>query len=201
MKNTKWKFIMALSLVLVAMALPASAAGSKVSQSEPDAKVKGLWLKCPSFPKDATVIEFSEDTAPWDDSLSDVSYTRSVDSLLFFEIRRQTIEESELQNPDDVASLIEMRVNNDEVDEDSIEANMKTIDVNTDASDFAALYSYPCATAEYRTGANEDTRQNAALFIFTDVYCFVVEASVAADWAEDYEENILGWFKGLKFVN
>jgi len=39
------------------------------------------------------------------------------------------------------------------------------------------------------------------LFIFTDVYCFLVEASVAADSFEDYEERILNWFQGLKFVN
>ena len=194
MKNTKWKFILTLSLLLIAVALPACAA-------EPDAKVKGLWLKCPTFPKDAEAVDFSEEAASWDDSLSDVSYMRSVDGLLFFEIRRQTIEESELQSPDDVPSLVEMWITNDEIDEDAIKAHMEDARIDTNAGEFAEIYTYPCAVAEYMTGQNEDTRKNMTLFLFTDVYCFVVEASVGADWVEDYEERIMGWFKGLELVD
>ena len=191
--DMKRKFVFALFIVLALASLPAFAAS-------PDANVKGLWLKCPGFPAEAAVLEFREDIAPWDDNLSDVSYTRFVDGLLTFEIRRQTIEESQLREPDDVQSLIEIRVYNDEVDEETIIANMKSINVNTNVSELAELYTYPCVVAGYMTGQNEDTKQNVSLFIFTDVYCFAVEVSVAADWAEDYEGKIMGWFKGLEFV-
>ena len=90
---------------------------------------------------------------------------------------------------------------NDDIDEDAIKENMENIEVETDLSELAQIYSYPCAGAQHITGANEDTRYNVSLFIFTDVYCFLVEASVAADSFDDYEERILNWFRDLKFVN
>jgi hypothetical protein len=193
MMDMKRKFVFALFFVLALASLPAFAAS-------PDANVKGLWMKCPGFPANAEVLEFRDDVAPWDNNLSEVSYTRFVDGLLTFEIRRQTIEESELQSPEDVESLIEMRVNNDEIDEDMIKNNMGSIMVHTDMSELAELYTYPCAAAEYMTGQNEDMKWNASLFIFTDVYCFAIEASVAADWADDYKEPLMECFKGLEFV-
>ena len=161
-------------------------------------QVKGLWLECPSFPKDAEVIEFTG-AAPWDDNLSGVTYTRTLNGLLEFSIRRQPFEDYDLQSPADVESLIDMGVYNDDIDEDAIEANLKTIKVNENANEFAELYTYPCVTAEYRTGLGEGARQHYELYIFTDVFCFV--ASVEADWDEIYEERVEGWFKGLEFID
>ena len=175
-------------IALLAGALPVSAAVFKVSQSEPDAMVKGLWLKCPGFPKDAELVDFINDEE-WDV----VEYIRSVDGLLWFTLRRQPIEESRLLSPDDVQRSIEMRVHHDDGDADSIY-------VDTDASEFAEKFSYPCVTAEYKTGQNEDTKLNMSLFIFTDVYCFLAEASIAADWAEDYEDRLSDWLAGLELV-
>ena len=186
---------------VAALVLAIFASAGVAFAAEPDAGVKGLWLKCRSFPSDAEVLEFTDMIAPWDENLSAMSqYTRSIDGLLTFELRRQTIEESQLQMPEDVPSLIEMHVWNDEVDEDIMKTNWDNAKINTNASEFAAMYTYPCATAEYLTGQNEDTRHNVSLFIFTDVYCFVVAISVGADWYEDYEERIQGWLKGLEFV-
>lgn len=190
MKRT---FIFAMFIVLVFASLPAFA-------SMQDSDVKGLWLTCPVFPNDAKLVEFEESSMPWDNDLSEVTYTRLVDGKLSFTIRRQTIEESELQKPEDVNDLIEMRVNNDMVDEDRMKANANSIKFNAYASELSELYTYPCATAEYMTGQNEDARQNVSLFIFTDIYCFLVEVSVAADWAEDYENSIIKWFNSLEFV-
>ena len=161
---------------------------SSKSAAEPDAEVDGLWLKCPSFPKDADLAEFNDGK-----ELGIVEYSRLVDGAVMFTIRRQPIEDSQLQKPDDVQSLIEMRVSNDDGDADSI-------DVDTEADEFAKIFKHPCATASYQTGQNEDTRMNAAVFIFTGEYCFTAEVSVAADFADDYEEQALGWFKDLKFV-
>ena len=163
-------------------------------------QVKGLWLKCPSFPEDAEVVEFIGG-APWDDNLSQVVYTRSVDGLLTFRISRWPAEGAGLQRPADVGSVVDMYVYNEDIDEDAIEANLKTMKINENASEFAEILSYPCATAEYRTGQGKDARQNYVLFIFADDLRFSVGASVAPDLAEDYAERIMGWFKGLKFVD
>ena len=113
---------------------------------------------------------------------------------------RQKIEKSKLQNPEDVEGLIEMRVNNDDIDKDFLDINRKSIDVETDASNFAERLTYPCATAEYTTGANEDTRRNASLFIFTDIYCFEVSVSIAADAYEEYQTDSLEWFESVQLV-
>jgi len=179
--RTVMSLALAAFITAVVWPVPASAA-------EPDAKVVGLWLRCPSFPKDAEVISFENN-----EEMDSVEFTRSVDGQLMFSIMRQPIEESELREPGDVPGLVEMWVNNGEGDEGSMK-------VDTNAGEFAKLYTYPCATAEYTTGQNEDTRKNAALFIFTDKYSFIVEASVAADFAEDYGERTKGWLAGLEFV-
>ena len=156
--------------------------------AEPDAQVKGLWLRSPSFPKDAEVVKFEDNK-----DMDMVTYTRSVDGLLTFSIRRQPIEGSELQHPDDVPGLIEMWTNNDDT--------MRRVQIDTHAGVvLSELYTYPCAFVGYVTGRNEDMRENMGIFIFTDRYCFVVEASVAADWAMDYQERIMEWLATLEFV-
>lgn len=169
-----------------------------VHAAAPDAGVKGLWLTAPAFPADpkkVEVLEFKDDQ-----EMGVVTYTRSLDGMLTFEIRRQKIEDSGLQTPEDVQDLIEMRVNNDDIPEDVLEENRGSIDVETNATEFAQRFTYPCATAEYMTGANEDTRKNVSLFIFTDIYCFEVAISLPADSVEEYSESTRDWFKSLKLV-
>jgi len=172
--------------VLIAGALPAAA-------DEPDANVKGLWLRCPGFPKGAEVLDF-EDDPDWA-----TFYARSVDGVLTFEIRRQEKEGSELQDPEDVENIISMRAFNEEDEEDG-KANMATIKIKENPSEFSQIYKLPCAMAEYQTGPKGDKVHNASLFIFTDVYCFLVEAEITAGLAKDYEERLMGWFMGLEFV-
>ena len=185
MKNIKWKAVLALSLVV---AVFTGVTGVSFAAG-PDANVKGLWLRCPGFPEDAQVLEFEDN-----EEYGVTTYIRSLDdAMLTFEIRRQKIEESELREPDDARGIIEMRVNNDDGDEDDI-------DVETYPNGITEHFSYPCATAEYTTGQNEDTRKNASLFIFTDVYCFEVAISAAADWFEDYEDRATEWLTALEFV-
>ena len=179
-------------LVFAALTL----AGTAAQAAAPDANVKGLWLRAQAFPADEEKVEVLDFTD--DQETGEVTYTRSLDGMVTFEIRRQKIEDSELQMPKDVEDLIEMRVNNDDIDEKFLEENRGSIDVDTDASEFAEFFTYPCATAKYITGANEDTRQNASLFIFTDRYSFEVAVSMAADSVEDYEEAVRGWLKSLK---
>jgi hypothetical protein len=78
---------------------------------------------------------------------------------------------------------------------------MRRVQIDTHAGVvLSELYTYPCAFVGYVTGRNEDMRENMGLFIFTDRYCFVVEASVAADWAMDYQERIMEWLATLEFV-
>lgn len=169
-----------------------------VYAAAPDANVKGLWLKAPAFPTDpkkVEVLEFADDQ-----ETGEVTYKRSLNGVVTFEIRRQKIEGSELQNPDDVEGLIEMRVNNDDIDKKILEENLGSIDVKTDAAEFAKRFTYPCATAEYLTGANEDTRKNVSLFIFTDLYSFEVAISLPTDAAEEYAESTREWVKSLRLT-
>jgi hypothetical protein len=186
MKNMKWKAVLALSLI-------AAFAGAAAFAAEPDANVKGLWLKCPEFPSDAEVVAFSDNPSPLDESLSDVSYLRFLDGVLTFEISRSTMEESAIQGPDDVRDYIEMEVYDAGGDIDKI-------DVDAEPGVLSEHFTYPCVTAAYMKGQNEDTRMCVSLFIFTDAYLFSASASVAADWFEEYEDRLLGWFLGLEWV-
>ncbi|MDR1481888.1 MAG: hypothetical protein LBI74_04620 [Synergistaceae bacterium] len=155
----------------------------------PDANVKGLWLRCPGFPKDAEALEFMDN-----EEFGEVQYTRGIDNgALQFMIRRQTIEDSELRTPDDVKDLLEMIVNNGDGDVDSIR-------VDTEAGAFAELFSYPCAMTEYEVEEDGETRSYATLFIFTDQYCFLVQASIPKDSAADYQPRFIEWLKELEFV-
>jgi hypothetical protein len=161
------------------------------NSGEPDANVKGLWLKCPGFPEDAEALEFMDD-----EELGEVQYTRGLDDgALQFMIRRQTIEDSELRTPDDVKDLLEMIVNNGEG-----EGDVDSIKVDTEAGAFVELFSYPCATAEYELEEDGETRSYATLFIFTDQYCFLVQASTPKESAGEYQPRFIEWIKGLEFV-
>ena len=97
-----------------------------------------------------------------------------------------------------------MWVNNDEgYDEDSEEGKerMGAIEVEENAEELSAHFSYPCAVATYDMGWNEDTRKCVNLFIFTDEYCFWAEASAPIDMYEDYEDKFVEWFAGLELAD
>jgi hypothetical protein len=119
--------------------------------------------------------------------------------MLTFEIRRQPIEESELQSPDDVPSLVEMRVWNDDLPEDVLKEHLDAAEIDLEAN-VSELLSYPAATAVYTTGANEDTRVNAAMFVFTDVYSYELLATLPIDSMEDYQADVQDWFESAQLV-
>ena len=164
----------------------------------PDAGVKGLWLQAPAFPKagnDVKVLEFKNNP-----KTGEVTYRRMLDALVTFEIRRQPVTSSKVQRPKDVEVLIKKRVDNDPIGDEMLKANRKKTRIKTDAREFTEVLTYPCATAEYATGANEDSRMNSALFIFTDLYTFEVLVSIPLDSYDDYREKSRAWLASLKFV-
>ncbi|HPR90601.1 MAG TPA: hypothetical protein PLD93_04095, partial [Synergistaceae bacterium] len=73
------------------------------------------------------------------------------------------------------------------------------IEITPSLDDFAKLYSYPVAGAEFTTGENEDTRKVVDLFLFTDSWLFRIHVSVTADSFEEYEDQVKEWLSSLKF--
>jgi hypothetical protein len=192
MKHTRGISIVMAALFVCGTLLLAGAARA----ADPDAGVKGLWLKATAFPTaKVEVLEFEDDK-----DLDMVTYTRMLDAEAVFEIRRQAIADSELQKPEDVKGLITMRVENDDIPDGVRQENLGSITIDAKASEYTKLFTYPCVVAHYLTGANEDTRANTALFIFTDTYCFEISATMPTDVAQDYEEPVKKWFKSLKMV-
>ena len=182
MKKTFAFIALAALLVLIAAASPASAAA-------PDARVKGLWLKCPDFPKEAIATEFE-----YDKDTGFVSYSRALDDdTVYFIIRREPIEDSELQEPDDVRDYIETLVHDSGGDEDSL-------DIDTEAKEFVKLFDHPCAMAIYQTGQDEYASMTAAVYIFSDEYFIEAEISVGVKWFDGYEDRVLEWLVGLELV-
>ena len=172
--------------------------GATAHAAAPDAGVKGLWVAAPAFPtnpKEVDVLEFEDDP-----EYNVVTYKRLLDGSVVFEIRRQTIEESELRTPDDVLGLIEMRVNNEDIDEKIIKERIANILVDTEISDLSKRLTYPCAIATYLTGSTDDTYVNIALFIFTDIYSFAVEISMPIKSFKDYAEASKKWLASVTFV-
>jgi hypothetical protein len=158
-------------------------------------KINGLWLVCPSFPQDAKEQSFTNDK-----DTGAVTYIRELDGKLTFEISRRPIKTSEPQNFDGVDAYIEKRVNSEKIDQEAKESNIYDISVNTNPDELVELYKQPCAAAEYMTGANESRRKNLSLFLFTSLYCFEVNVSVADDAAGDYGERVMDWLKGMNFI-
>ena len=182
MKKTFAFIALAALLVLIAAALPASAAA-------PDARVKGLWLKCPDFPKEAIATEFE-----YDKDTGFVSYSRALDDdTVYFIIRRRPIEDSELQEPDDVRDYVETLVRDSG-------GNEEHFDVDTDAEGLVDLFGYPSAMAIYQTGQDEYACMTAVVYIFTDEYVFEAEMSVGVPCFEDYEDRMSDWLAGLELV-
>jgi lipocalin len=152
----------------------------------PDAEVEGLWLRVPDFPDDAEVMEFD------DNGEGRVDYTRAIDgSVLILSIHRERADEE--TTPEKIKEMIENNVGENGGDKDDI-------DFDAAAEDFSEMLSYPCVTAEYEIGENEDARRVANVCVFTDEYVFILHLAVAADAFEDYQSRSEEWLKSVKLV-
>ncbi len=151
-----------------------------------DGGVEGLWLRIPEFPDDAEVDEFSAD----DDG--EVTYIRSIDDGKYvLGIFRMPADDE--MTPEKMKDTIAESVTERGGDADDIE-------FDTAADDFAEILSYPCLTAEYEIGEDEDAKKFAVIGVFTDDYVFIVQAGVAADSFDDYTDRTQGWLERMKFV-
>ncbi|MDR2137696.1 MAG: beta/gamma crystallin family protein, partial [Synergistaceae bacterium] len=183
MKTAKCRsiFVFVISLALfAACAVPAYAAA-------PDAEVEGLWLRAPDFPGDADVIEFEAD------GKGSVSFARSIDAgNLMLMILREPYPDDKV-TPDSMKEMFLKNFTESGGDEDDV-------DFDSENSDFAELFGYPCATAEFKTGSDEDERECASVFVFTDEYLFTIAFTIASDYA-DYSGRVESWLKSMRFVN
>jgi lipocalin len=182
MKSFKAILFLAMAAVILSAAVcPAAfAAGS-------DAEVEGLWLRVPDFPDDAEVMEFE------DDGEGRVDYTRAIDgSVLILSIHRERADDK--TTPKKIKKMIENNVVEKGGDKDDI-------DFDDAAEDFSEMLSYPCVTAEYEIGENEDARRVANVCVFTDEYVFILQLAVTADAFEDYQSRSEKWLKSIKLVD
>lgn len=152
-----------------------------------DAGVDGLWLRIPDFPDDAEVIEFTAD----DDG--EVTYIRALDDGAFVLGIYRTPAGDET-TPEKVKESIVESVKDSGGDADDIE-------FDAGAEDFAELLSYPCMTAEYEIGENEEAKRVAILGVFADDYVFLVQAAGAADTFGEYSDRSEEWFTHMKLVD
>ena len=151
-----------------------------------DSGVEGLWLRIPDFPDDAEVIEFTAD----DDG--EVTFIRALDdgALVLGIYRTPAGDET---TPEKVKESIAESVKDSGGDADDIE-------FDAGAEDFAELLSYPCMTAEYEIGENEEAKRFGMIAVFTDDHVFLLQAVVAADRFDEYSDRIEEWFSHMKLV-
>lgn len=173
----------ALLLALAAVLAPVSPLWAE----EGDGEVKGLWIEINGLPESTFDVDFQMN----DEGVA--SYTRMIDDgLVALVVERLPVEndEGEMITPDNLAALV---ASFEGIEEDGIA-------VTADMDNFAELFTYPVAGVDYVTGDNEDARDNADLFIFTDSWLFRIHIVVGADFTEDYEEMIGGWLTNIKLV-
>ncbi len=154
--------------------------------SEVDAGVDGLWLRIPDFPDDAEVIEFTADND------GEVTYIRGLDNgaLVLGIYRTPACDET---TPEKVKESIVKSVKDSGGDADDIE-------FDAGAEDFAELLSYPCMTAEYEIGENEEAKRFGMIAVFTDDHVFLLQAMVAADRFDEYSDRVEEWFSQMELV-
>jgi len=148
--------------------------------------VEGLWIEVPNFPAEAEVVDFQMN----DEGVA--SFTRILDAgvvALVVERLPVTNTEGEQVTPETLGKLV---AEFEGIEEEKIE-------ITPSLDDFAKLYSYPVAGAEFTTGENEDTRKVIDLFLFTDSWLFRIHVSVTADSFEEYEDQVKEWLSSLKF--
>ena len=151
-----------------------------------DEAVEGLWIEVPNFPAEAEVVDFQMN----DEGVA--SFTRILDAgvvALVVERLPVTNTEGEQVTPQTLGKLV---AEFEGIEEEKIE-------ITPSLDDFAKLYSYPVAGAEFTTGENEDTRKVIDLFLFTDSWLFRIHVSVTADSFEEYEDQVKEWLSSLKF--
>jgi hypothetical protein len=153
----------------------------------PDAEVSGLWLRIPDFPDDAEVLDFTAD----DDG--EVAYIRSLDSGVFM-LGILRLPASEETTPEKMKESIAESVTENGGDAEDI-------DFDEEAEGFSEMLSYPCMSAEYEIGEDEDAKRYAVVGVFTDEYVFLVHMAVAADSFDDYSGRTAGWFRSMKLVD
>lgn len=151
-----------------------------------DAKVKGVWLRIPDFPDDAQVIEFTADED------GEVTYIRALDDGAFVLGIYRTPAGDET-TPEKVKESIGESVTDRGGDADDIEFDAA-------AEDFAELLSYPCMTAEYEIGENEEAKRFGMIAVFTGDHVFLLQAVVAADRFDEYSDRVEEWFSQMELV-
>lgn len=184
MKYRDKSFIIAFLVLFSALLFSLSPAA--VFAAGEDGSVKGLWLRIPGFPEDAEIIEFN------DDGGGEVTYIRSIDDGVYsLSIYRLAADEE--TTAEQLKEAIRETVAESGGDPEEIDF--------AGAEEFKEILSYPCMTAEYEIGENEDVKKVAVLGVFTDEFVFLVQASVAADFFEDYSGKTTEWFGSIKLVN
>jgi hypothetical protein len=181
-------FLYATSLLLLTMfctlyPLPAQAAE--------DDQVKGQWLKIPSFPADAVDMGFEQN----DQGVT--SYSRMTQdgmAVLVIERLKPLLKNDSPFTPEKARQFIA------EVEE----IPEKDISHDPSGDGLSEKYSYPVTAETYNTGANEDTRKNIDLYIFTDQWVFRVKFSFSIDFFEDFSApdggQLKKWIEGIEFV-
>ena len=162
-----------------------SLSASAVCAAGEDAGVKGLWLRIPEFPDDADVDEFTADDG------GEVTYIRSIDDGRFV-LGIFRMPAGDEMTPEKLKETIAESVTNRGGDADDIEFDA--------GEDFAELLSYPCLTAEYEIGEDEDATKFGVIGVFTHKYVFLVQAAVDEDSLDDYSDRTQVWLEGMKLV-
>ena len=162
-----------------------SLSASAVCAAGEDAGFKGLWLRIPEFPDDADVDEFTADDG------GEVTYIRSIDDGRFV-LGIFRMPAGDEMTPEKLKETIAESVTNRGGDADDIEFDA--------GEDFAELLSYPCLTAEYEIGEDEDAKKFGIIGVFTHKYVFLVQAAVDEDSLDDYSDRTQVWLEGMKLV-
>jgi hypothetical protein len=124
--------------------------------------------------------------------------------------RTERIKESEMSYTDMLDAVVFLTVTKlpcAKADENSVKAAMSAgLGISGDSfsvkleQSLTAQYSYPTYVTGYMSGANEDSRDNFALYMQTDTYDFLVVASIPVDYTDYYTEEVYSWFANLEIV-
>jgi len=151
-----------------------------------DDAVEGLWIEVSKFPEEADFADFEMN----DEGVA--SFTRVIDGgTVALVVERLLVADTDGE-PVTPETLGKFVAGIEGIQEEKIE-------ITPSLDDFAELYSYPVAGAEFTTGENEDTRKNIDLFLFTDSWLFRIHTSIAADSFDEYEDQVKEWLTSLKF--
>jgi hypothetical protein len=178
-KHLFWVFILLLSQFLTAAA----------RADDFSMRVSGLWLEIHDFPRDAVDMGFEQN----DKGVT--SYSRIIDDgnlALVIERLDKTITDGTAFTSDKVSDFVAL----------AEDIDPKSVTVTENDPKMAALYSYPVAAAQYKTGINEDIRDNYDLYMFTSDWVFRIKFSISQDAAASYGDmnkgKIKDWLNSIK---